>query len=92
MEKDELKNKIVIIDEKEGTGNDYSMRTLLSTGKLVLGVVTKNPETGEQMTKTIEMEGPIVAWDSSTSSEINQENLSRVFEVFFQKFIITTIY
>jgi len=81
MEQYELKHKIVIIDEKEGSANDYSLRTLLSTGKLVLGVVTRDPETGKSSTQTIEMEGPIVAWDSTTASEINQENLSRVFEV-----------
>ena len=84
MEKDELKNKIVIIDEKEGIDSDYSIRTLLSSGKLVLGVVQKNPATGEQITKTIEVQGNVAVWDSTTSNHVNPENLSRVWEVWLQ--------
>ena len=84
MEKDELQNKIVIIDEKEGVDSDYSMRTLLSAGKLVLGVVHKNPATGEQSTKTIEVQGNVAVWDSTTANNVNPENLSRVWEVWLQ--------
>jgi DNA primase len=85
MNRNELKHKILIIDEKAGSSDsDYSLRNLMSRGKLTLAVVTKDHQTGESKTITIEMEGPTVIWESTTANEINEENLSRVYELYLQ--------
>lgn len=83
MEKDALKNRLLIIDEKAGANDqsDYALRTLISRKSLSLAVVVHNTETGDSKTQTIEIEGPCVVWDSTTQQNVNPENLSRVFEI-----------
>jgi len=82
MKRTELKNKILVIDEKAGSAeSDYSLRNLMSRGKLSLAVVSRDYETGESKTISVEMEGPVAVFESTTASEMNVENLSRVFEI-----------
>ena len=85
MKRTELQNKILLIDEKAGSADsDLSLRSLISSGKLSLAVVSKDPQTGESKTITLEMVGPTVIWESTTASQLNEENLSRVYEIFLQ--------
>jgi len=86
MEKDQLRNKLVIIDERSGSEEaDYPLRTLQSKNKLSLAVVIKDPASGKSRTETLELNGPCAIWESTTDAEINSENASRCFEVWLDE-------
>ncbi len=86
MEKDELKHKLLIVDERAGSEDaDYSIRNLQSREKLTLAVVIKDPSSGKSRTTTLELEGPCVIWESTTQPTINSENSSRCFEVWLDE-------
>lgn len=86
MQRDHLRNKLVIIDEKGGSDEaDYSIRSLQSKDKLSLALPIKDPSTGKTETRTIEMFGPCVIWYSTTQLELNPENLNRSFEVYLDE-------
>lgn len=58
VEKDFLKRKLVVIEEREGSdAADYSIRALQSKHKLVQAVPIKDPATGTIRTCTMEVEG-----------------------------------
>jgi hypothetical protein len=91
MPKDFLRRKVVIIEERSGSEEaDYSLRTLQSRKKLVLGVPVKDPRSGKTETKTIEVEGPAVFLQTSTASEINYENSTRCFELYLDESVEQT--
>ena len=82
MNEKDLKHCVLIIDEKAGSeDSDYSLRTLMSRGKLSLAVVNTDHETGKAKTVNIEITAPCAVWESTTASYLNPENLSRVFEI-----------
>ena len=82
MNENDLKHCVLIIDEKAGSeDSDYSLRTLMSRGKLSLAVVNTDQETGKAKTVNIELTAPCAVWESTTASYLNPENLSRVFEI-----------
>lgn len=86
MEKDELKHKLLIVDERAGSEEaDYSIRNLQSREKLTLAVVIRDPSSGKSRTVTLELEGPCVIWESTTQARINSENSSRCFEVWLDE-------
>ena len=86
MEKDFLCRKVVIIEEKAGSEEaDYSLRTLQSRKKLVLGVPIKDPRTGKIRTTVIEVKGPAVFLETSTALQVNHENSTRCFELFLDE-------
>lgn len=84
MERDFLKRKLLIIEEKAGSeAADYSIRTLQTRQKITQGVVMKDPQTGRMYTKTTVVEGPIAYLVTTTvsSANLNHENLTRCFEI-----------
>jgi len=82
MEKDFLKRKLLVIEERCGSESaDYSIRTLQSRQKLTQGVVIKDPATGRMYTKTYTVEGPIAYLETTTSGMVNPENSTRCFEL-----------
>jgi len=82
MEKDFLKCKLLIIEERKGSESaDYSIRTLQSRQKLTQGVVIKDPATGRMYTKTNTVEGPIAYLETTTDGMVNPENSTRCFEL-----------
>ena len=86
MEKDFLKRKLLIIEERKGSeAADYSIRTLQSRQKLTQGVVIKDPATGRMQTKTYTVEGPIAYLETTTDGEVNPENSTRCFELFLDE-------
>ncbi len=86
MEKDALKRKILIIEEKEGSrDSDYSIRVLQSKKSLRLAVAMKDPRTGRMKTQIFEVEGPLVVIETTTRTDINPENGSRVFIVYMDE-------
>lgn len=86
MDKDRLKHKLLIVDERAGSEDaDYSIRNLQSREKLTLAVVIKDPSSGKSRTVTLELEGPCVIWESTTQATLNSENSSRCFEVWLDE-------
>jgi len=86
VEKDFLKRKLVVIEEREGSdAADYSIRALQSKHKLVQAVPVKDPATGSIRTRTMEVEGPAAFLETTTRSQINPENASRCFELYLDE-------
>jgi len=74
MQKDFLKNKLLIIEERTGSElADYAIRTLQSKGSLSLATAVKN------RTQIFEVEGPVSILETTTSYRLNSENVSRCF-------------
>jgi hypothetical protein len=86
VEKDFLKRKLVVIEEREGSeAADYSIRALQSKHKLVQAVPVKDPATGAIRTRTMEVEGPAAFFETTTRLAINPENASRCFELYLDE-------
>ena len=86
MERDALKRKLLIIEERTGgEGADYSIRTLQSRQRLTQAVPIKDPNSGKIKTMTFEVEGPIAYLETTTSAEINHENATRCFELYLDE-------
>jgi hypothetical protein len=86
MEKDALVHKFVIVEERSGSEEaDYSIRTMQSRRKLILGAVIKDPATGKMQTKEFEIYGPAAFLETTTSPRINHENSTRCFEMYLDE-------
>ncbi len=71
-----LRHKLVLVDEHAGaTESDYAIRTLQSKGFLRLAVPVKG------RTEPFSVHGPISLMSSTTSTDLNPENLSRCLEL-----------
>ena len=91
MDKDYLKNKFVIIEERAGSyESDYPIRILQSKKRLIQAVPIKDPNSGRTKTHSIEVEGPISYLETTTSSHINYENSTRCFELYLDSSISQT--
>jgi DNA primase len=79
---DDLKNKFIVIGEKHGSeAADYPLRELISRKSITKAIPMKDPATGQIKTVTITVNGPIALVETSTSAEINPENLNRCFVI-----------
>jgi hypothetical protein len=77
---DDLKNRFIVIGEKEGSqGADYPLRELITRRSLTKAIPMKDATTGEIKTVTIRVNGPISLAETTTSGNVNQENLNRCF-------------
>lgn len=86
MGRDTLQNKLLIVDERNGSEeSEYPIRTLQTRRKLTLAVPMKNAKTGNIETQEIEILGPIAYMESTTSTEINPENENRAFEIYLDE-------
>jgi DNA-binding MarR family transcriptional regulator len=86
MEKDFLKHKLVIIEEKHGSEPaDYPIRSLQSKGKLVSAIPIKDNSTKSLKTVTVQVEGPIAYLETTTDGNINYENTTRCFELYLDE-------
>ena len=80
VEENELKNKFIVIGEKEGSkGSEYPLRELISKKTISKSVPIKDQVTGIIKTVTIKVNEPIALVETTSSSEINSENLNRCF-------------
>jgi len=78
--KDDLKNKFIVIGEKEGSaGADYPLRELITRRSITKAIPMKDQVTGEIKTVSITVNGPISLAETTTSSNLNPENLNRCF-------------
>jgi len=74
MQKDFLRNKLLIIEERTGSElADYAIRSLQSKGSLTLATTTKS------QTVFFEVKGPVSVLETTTSFRLNLENISRCF-------------
>lgn len=86
MQKDYLKHKLLIIEERKGSElSDYSIRILQSKKKLTHATALRDKLTGEIQTKLIQVEGPVSILETTTNNSINPENASRVFELYLDE-------
>jgi hypothetical protein len=86
MDRQALKRKVLVIEEKEGSRDaDYSIRVLQSKEVLRLAVPIKDPKTGIMKTTVFEVEGPVVIIETTTKTDLNPENLSRCFVVYLDE-------
>ena len=86
MDKEALKRKLLIIEERVGAeAADYSIRTLQSRKKLTQAVPLKDPNTGKIRTMNFEVEGPIAYIETTTRPRINEENATRCFELYLDE-------
>ncbi len=86
MDRQALKRKVLVIEEKEGSRDaDYSIRVLQSKEILRLAVPIKDPKTGSLKTSIFEVEGPVVIIETTTRTDLNPENLSRCFTVYLDE-------
>lgn len=69
MDKDHLKHKFIVIEEREGsTDSDYPIRILQSKKRLIQAVAVKDPNTNKTITRTIEVEGPVSYLETTTKN------------------------
>ena len=80
MEKNALKGKLLIIEEKKGSEEaNYPLRALQSKQSLSVAATLKDPKTGEMKTKTFGIEGSPSTLETTTDSSVHPENASRCF-------------
>jgi len=79
---DDLKNKFIVIGEKEGSeGADYPLRELISKKSISKAIPLKDNITGQIRTVNIKVNGPIALVETTTNGEVNAENLNRCFVI-----------
>ena len=77
---DDLRHTFIVIGEKAGSdGADYPLRELISRKSITKAIPMKDPASGQIRTETITVEGPIALVETTTSSDVNPENLNRCF-------------
>ena len=78
--KDDLRHAFVVIGEKAGSdGADYPLRELISRKSITKAIPMKDPSTGQIKTESITVDGPIALVETTTSADVNPENLNRCF-------------
>jgi hypothetical protein len=78
--KDDLRHAFIVIGEKAGSdGADYPLRELISRKSITKAIPMKDPSTGQIRTESITVDGPIALVETTTSANVNPENLNRCF-------------
>ncbi len=73
-----LKHKILAIAEEEGVEQAaYALKLLQSEGELTIASAGKNSDTGRLGTQEYHVEGPVMIFLTTTSSDIDEELLNR---------------
>jgi len=79
---DDLKHKFVVIGEKHGSeASEYPLRELISRKSITKAIPMKDPVSGQIKTATITVHGPISLVETTTSPDVNPENLNRCFVI-----------
>lgn len=73
-----LKHKVLAIAEEEGASRaTYALKLLQSEGELTIASTGKDPATGNLVTQTYRVEGPVMIFLTTTAIEIDEELLNR---------------
>lgn len=79
MPENELRHKALFLAEDVGAeGASYSLKTIQSDGELVIACTMKDEESGQMVTKTKIVNGPVALFLTSTSRSIDDELLNRL--------------
>ncbi len=79
---DDLVHKFILIGEKAGSeSSEYPLRELISRKSITKAVPMKDTSTGQTRTTTITVNGPISLIETTSSGELNPENLNRCFVI-----------
>jgi len=74
----DLKHKILAIAEEEGVRQAaYALKLLQSQGVLTIASTGKDPITGQLVTQPYRVEGPVMLFLTTTSTEVDEELLNR---------------
>ncbi|MGB1216538.1 MAG: toprim domain-containing protein, partial [Saprospiraceae bacterium] len=77
FDKDELRNKLIIIEDMDGAENVlYQLRELMSKKRITKTVTTKD-NNGKMRTVTLEVNGPICVAGTTTKENIYEDNANR---------------
>lgn len=83
LPEDGMQHKIIYINELPGTESaDYSIRTAQSEGDLILWMPVKDPHTGNIITETKTVKGPVGFLVTTTKASLFDENETRNFSLF----------
>jgi len=83
LPEDGMQHKIIFIAELPGSESaDYSIRTAQSEGDLILWMPIKDPHTGDQITQTKTVKGPVGFLMTTTKASLFNENETRNFSLF----------
>lgn len=81
-----IAHKLVVSTEVAGREEaEYSVRTLISEPFITSGIPVKDEETGRFSTETFKVNGPIAYLETTTKTQINAENSTRVFELYLDE-------
>ncbi len=79
---EDLKHRFIVIGETTGSeGSEYPLRELISRRSITKAIPMKDQSTGQVKTVTITVNGPISLAETTTSSNVNPENLNRCFVI-----------
>lgn len=80
MPEDELRHKALFLAEDVGAESaSYSLKTIQSDGQLIIACTVKDEASGQLMTKTKIVHGPVALFLTSTSRSVDDELLNRLF-------------
>lgn len=78
MGEHDLKHKVLAIAEEEGAKEaSYALKLLQSEGRVRIASTTKDPQTGQFVTRDHELEGPVMIFLTTTAIEVDEELLNR---------------
>jgi DNA primase len=73
-----MKHKILAIAEEEGVRQaGYALKVLQSQGELTIASTGKDPATGQLVTQTYRVEGPVMLFLTTTAIDVDEELLNR---------------
>ena len=79
MPSEELKHKALFLAEDVGAESaSYSLKTIQSDGQLIIACTMKDEATGQMVTKTKIVHGPVALFLTSTSRSVDDELLNRL--------------
>jgi len=83
--KQELKNKVILIEDLDGAENAlYPLRELQTKKRIVKTIVSKNIK-GETQTKYLVVEGPVCVAGCTTKEHIYEDNANRSFLIYLDE-------
>ena len=83
--KQELKNKVILIEDLDGAENAlYPLRELQTKKRIVKTIASKNTK-GETQTKYLVVEGPVCVAGCTTQEHIYEDNANRSFLIYLDE-------
>lgn len=83
--KQELKNKVILIEDLDGAENAlYPLRELQTKKRIVKTIASKNSK-GETQTKYLVVEGPVCVAGCTTKEHIYEDNANRSFLIYLDE-------